>query len=618
MPTVDDRAPEQAPAHSWWLEPAPRELWNGVFQGGGAKGVAYVGALRAVADARCWFQAVAGSSAGAITACMIAAGLTVDEMEAISADGLASVRKVSPWRHVRGFLGGEHPLYDTEALRDWVENVLRDQVEAFTGSRSTSDVTFEDLFLATGIDLFIVLLDADAGVPIVLSHHNAARTQVASAVVASSAIPLALPKQHLVVTDPVGGWQVRRIFDGGGWANYPRFVFADSSFRAFSGLPDVDPAVRTVGFVLQVGSQRDAASSERPASFVKHFERDRSKRPTAPPEKNRLRKASAAFGLGLLAGALMNLLFAEEPQYSTKLGLWLAALAAALMWIGKGRLGVVLREFLTVFVGARLTRLLLLGSVLLSFVLSMSGMDKVSDLVVYSPPQGDGGLREMFSSTFGFLLLFMLPMAVILVFLLLLAVIRFQRFLFFDATAVLGAVMGAATRVPLWAGHGPGDHLVAVPVDPPLGTRDFDIDEDVRREVIRNARAAATARVAVLLASPVSARIPPHERPHPAANPAIPPGHADLNPSSQFSARENIAFSCIMFFGLIVLMGGFFSYAVYTNHRAGAASDAALVTVTAVTVMAAVLLAGSLAFARRARRQREAAAQRPIGDSAPE
>jgi hypothetical protein len=35
----------------WWERPQRTELWNGVFQGGGAKGVAYVGALRAVSSA---------------------------------------------------------------------------------------------------------------------------------------------------------------------------------------------------------------------------------------------------------------------------------------------------------------------------------------------------------------------------------------------------------------------------------------------------------------------------------------------------------------------------------------------------------------------------------------
>lgn len=47
----------------------------GVFEGGGAKGVLYVGALEAMAERNLWFSAVAGSSAGAITAALIASGM---------------------------------------------------------------------------------------------------------------------------------------------------------------------------------------------------------------------------------------------------------------------------------------------------------------------------------------------------------------------------------------------------------------------------------------------------------------------------------------------------------------------------------------------------------------
>lgn len=65
----------------------PQQLFarvDGVFQGGGALGTAYVGALRALADANIWFARVAGNSAGAITAALIAAGFTAREIEALS------------------------------------------------------------------------------------------------------------------------------------------------------------------------------------------------------------------------------------------------------------------------------------------------------------------------------------------------------------------------------------------------------------------------------------------------------------------------------------------------------------------------------------------------------
>jgi predicted acylesterase/phospholipase RssA len=53
---------------------------NGIFKGGGAKGIMYAGALYEIYDRGYWFRAVAGSSAGAPSvimscACASLAGL---------------------------------------------------------------------------------------------------------------------------------------------------------------------------------------------------------------------------------------------------------------------------------------------------------------------------------------------------------------------------------------------------------------------------------------------------------------------------------------------------------------------------------------------------------------
>ena len=60
------------------------KLIRGVFEGGGAKGSAFVGALRALDEMGIWFSAVAGTSAGSITAAPIAAGYTASEIAALS------------------------------------------------------------------------------------------------------------------------------------------------------------------------------------------------------------------------------------------------------------------------------------------------------------------------------------------------------------------------------------------------------------------------------------------------------------------------------------------------------------------------------------------------------
>ena len=56
-------------------------LIDGVFSGGGLKDFALVGAYQVLEEKGFRFQRVAGTSAGAILACFIAAGYTGKEIE---------------------------------------------------------------------------------------------------------------------------------------------------------------------------------------------------------------------------------------------------------------------------------------------------------------------------------------------------------------------------------------------------------------------------------------------------------------------------------------------------------------------------------------------------------
>jgi|HigsolmetaAR202D_1030399.scaffolds.fasta_scaffold08357_1 predicted acylesterase/phospholipase RssA len=59
-------------------------LVDGVFQGGGGLGAAYIGALTVLRSKNIWFHRVAGNSAGAILASLIAAGYTDEELKYLS------------------------------------------------------------------------------------------------------------------------------------------------------------------------------------------------------------------------------------------------------------------------------------------------------------------------------------------------------------------------------------------------------------------------------------------------------------------------------------------------------------------------------------------------------
>jgi NTE family protein len=56
---------------------------DGVFEGGGVKGIAFVGALQAFEEAGYRWQNVAGTSAGAVASAMVAAGYTAAELREI-------------------------------------------------------------------------------------------------------------------------------------------------------------------------------------------------------------------------------------------------------------------------------------------------------------------------------------------------------------------------------------------------------------------------------------------------------------------------------------------------------------------------------------------------------
>lgn len=54
---------------------------DAVFEGGGVKGLAFVGAIQVAEHLGVQWKSVAGTSAGAITACLLAAGYAADELE---------------------------------------------------------------------------------------------------------------------------------------------------------------------------------------------------------------------------------------------------------------------------------------------------------------------------------------------------------------------------------------------------------------------------------------------------------------------------------------------------------------------------------------------------------
>ena len=211
---------------------------NGVFKGGGAKGIAYAGALRACEKSGIQFAAVAGSSAGAITAALVAAGYTSKQIFERMEEGLKAVG--SPWLAWSAVT--RRSLFGSAQLASWLERELSHAVRGEVSS--DSEVTFRELYSQTGIELYVVAMEVSSRQPLVFCESITPEMGVASAVMASSAIPVAFPQAVIESRS-----RRTRLIDGGTWANYPSFVFEDESFRKYHSMPPTNK--RTVGFMLE-------------------------------------------------------------------------------------------------------------------------------------------------------------------------------------------------------------------------------------------------------------------------------------------------------------------------------------------------------------------------------
>ena len=209
-----------------------------VFEGGGVRGLAYVGALQALEEAglRPQVDAAAGSSAGAITSALVALGYTAAELrDALVGLDLRMFQDggvTGPLRVLRKF-----GFFKGDAFLRW----MQDRIAAKAGDK---DATFAAVHAATGFDLRVVACDLSRRTAVVLSHETTPSTPVAVGVRMSMSIPL------FFAAVPYGG---ELYVDGGTMWNYPISIF---------DVDDEDPGV--LGFHL--GLRGQAAPPARPVT----------------------------------------------------------------------------------------------------------------------------------------------------------------------------------------------------------------------------------------------------------------------------------------------------------------------------------------------------------------
>ncbi len=194
---------------------------NLVFEGGGVKGIAYVGALdvlekRGVLDE---IVRLGGTSAGAINAVLLGCGYTNAEQLNILRELDFKLFKDDSFGFVSDTqrLINEYGWYKGDYFHKWIGNLIADKL----GSPS---VTFKEFLAKTGRGLFLVGANLSTGFGEIFSEEHTPSMRVVDAVRISMSLPLFFAS----VKNPRGDVYV----DGGLLYNYPIKLFDREKYIA--------------------------------------------------------------------------------------------------------------------------------------------------------------------------------------------------------------------------------------------------------------------------------------------------------------------------------------------------------------------------------------------------
>jgi hypothetical protein len=516
---VSSDAPPEHRSELWYQDPTRiQHHFYGVFEGGGAKGIAYAGALLAMRERQCWFLAVAGSSAGAITAALVAAGLEPEEIATATEDGINTVR-CGFWSGIANLRSGGG-FFDSTRLRDWLDAIFRNRVGLRIGKPPDAPVTFRELFDATHIELNIVAADISMRRQLVLSHLSASECLIADAVVASCSIPFAFPSRVLAVPERQSGNQVlhHTIVDGGVWANFPIFVFEDAEFRKFDQRAEEIDRKKIIGFLLKTKSREEAEKTEFPRGddvvFVRQIsDRDFKAREWFPNQGSSCKTArpfwSAFASWFLLPIELLGRFHNSSVQRGLDAGRWplpRVGWARRLVIAGDGFLtaiGVPGGGLISLFIGPLLVTMILgVGAWTVCAYITTGAFRPLDSLNWYDV---ESYTKLLFR---GIVTLGVYSAAVLTVLVGVLGILATMLLLRPARRVLYGLVTTyvAGPGAPVWY-YNRGD-IVALPIPPDLWTLQFDISRDIQQQVIDDARNATLKRLDAMLEREIATELP--------------------------------------------------------------------------------------------------------------
>ena len=187
---------------------------NLIFEGGGVKGIAYVGALQVMEQKGILknITRVGGTSAGAINAVLLALGYTLKETQKILTDMNFNNFMDDSWGVVRDSkrLVEDFGWYKGDFFKGWIGDRIREK----TGNENS---TFNELKNRDFLDLYLIGTNLSVGFSEVFSAEHTPRIRVMDAVRISMSIPLFFAAVRDMRSDV--------YVDGGVFNNYPIKLF---------------------------------------------------------------------------------------------------------------------------------------------------------------------------------------------------------------------------------------------------------------------------------------------------------------------------------------------------------------------------------------------------------
>jgi NTE family protein len=237
-----------------------------VFEGGGVKGIGLAGAFRELYDSEYRPECVAGTSAGAITASLVAAGYTGEELEQLVLHEMHFPAFADePPLHLLGVAGEvvdilkDRGLHSGNYFREWIREHLAAKGLTTFGQLHDPDAdhpnrAYRLQVIASDLtDHGMLVLPRDAN----KIGINPDQLAIADAVRMSMSIPIFF--DPVIQPGPAG--RKHMIVDGGMLSNYPIWLFDASNAQ---------PRFPTFGMLLVAPKQEDPLLPQPPPAEPAH------------------------------------------------------------------------------------------------------------------------------------------------------------------------------------------------------------------------------------------------------------------------------------------------------------------------------------------------------------